>query len=83
MFYPLKNFRLQNINFGQLNSELKAFLPIILNTDINDIHSKFKNVRKLKTVRSSKETWVFIGWALPRVLVAMVTSDILRLSYIL
>jgi len=36
-----------------------------------------------KNARSSKETCILIGWALSRNLAAMVTSDILRPSYIL
>jgi len=45
----------------------------------NGIHSKLMNiqVRKLKNVRSSKETCIPIGWALPRDLVAMVDLDFL------
>jgi len=45
--------------------------------------TKFKIVRKLKSVWSSKETYMLTGWALSRDVVAMVTSEILRLSYIL
>jgi len=43
----------------------------------------FDNVRMRKNVRSSNATSILIGWALSHDLVAIVTSDILGLSYIL
>jgi len=74
-----------NDTFAQYNIDLTHIHTYNYSySNINGIHSKFKNVRKLKNVPSSEETYLPFGWAMsrPRDLVAIVTSGILRLSYL-